>query len=110
MATLTVQQLVEAGITPSFANAAAGGDTFPWALSAFVHVKNGDTVSHTVTVTSHAKPSFGEQKKDLSVSVGAGAEKLIGPLHGPAYRNTDGDIELSYDAVTSVTVAALKVL
>lgn len=109
MATLTVQSVTPSGKTPSYASAAAGGDKFPWSEHAFIHVKNGDASSHTVTVASqYSTLPPGQQSKDLTVSVPAGGEKIIGPFYKAAFQDSDGNVNLSYDAVTSVTVGAFE--
>lgn len=110
MATLTVQDLVEDGIDPTYAAADAAGDEFAWEKGVFLHVKNGDASSHTVTVASqwsNLRPGLATD--DLAVAVPAGEERLIGPLYRPAYRDSDGNVQVSYDAVTSVTVGVFAV-
>lgn len=109
MATLTVQSVTSSGVSPSYASAASGGDKFPWSEHAFVHVKNGDASSHTVTIPSqYSTLPPGQQSKDLTVSVPAGGEKIIGPFYGPAFKDSNGDVILNYSAVTSVTVGVFK--
>lgn len=111
MAELTVQKLSHNGIAPNLAAPAAGGDSFPWSPGAFVHVKNADTVAHTVTVASAygSDAPLGLQPKDLSISVPAGAERKIGPFDRKAFANADNLINLSYDAVTGLTLGAFSV-
>lgn len=109
MAELTVQEMDRNGLTPSYDSADAGGDTFTWARYAFLHVKNDDDASHDVTIAEqHDSAPAGYEEADLVVSVPAGEERMIGPLDRQAYQNDDGDVEVSYDDVTSVTVAAIK--
>lgn len=111
MAELTVQALDEDGITPSYDNAAAGGDEFAYDEHAFIHVKNGDASEHTVTIpsqytASEVKP--GLQTQDLAVAVPAGEERMIGPFYEPAYKDSNGMVQITYDAVTSVTVGVFR--
>lgn len=109
MATLSVQQMSPDGITPSYTSADGAGDEFEWGRYAFIHVKNGDTSDHTVTVAEqHDSAPAGYQEADLSVTVPNGGEQMIGPLDREAYQDDNGLVQVSYDAVTSVTVAAIE--
>lgn len=108
MATLTVQQMDAAGLEPSYAAADAGGDEFTWSKWSFLHVKNGDASSHDVTITEQRTADIpGYAQADLVVSIPAGEERMIGPLDRQAYQDVDGLVQVSYDGVTSVTVAAI---
>lgn len=102
MAALTVQD-GKAGLGDvQFANAAGGGDTVVggvgaggWALPAVLVVVNGDASPIDVTVDGLADP----------VTVAATATGVI-PLNGGGKAGTVLDI--AYSAVTSVTVAAVR--
>lgn len=114
MATLTLQNLGLGGIAPSFASAAAGGDVFPNASDerTFFWVENGSGASINVTFTaqrtSQAVPGAGALTiPDKVVAVPANARRLVGPFP-EAYNNSDGRVAVSYSAVTSVTVAAIR--
>lgn len=100
MADLTTQD-GSAGLGDvSFTAAAAGGDTAEagvsaggWRLCGMLLVANGDTVAHNVTVEGLS-----------AVSVPAGATGAI-PLDGGGIAGKRLDV--TYDAVTSVTVAVV---
>lgn len=113
MATLTVQSVTESGLDGSYSAAAGAGDTFVNDTTGrtFLHVKNGDASSHTVTVTpvitSRSIEGFGTlTKSGVSVAIPAGEDRFIGPFPYTAY---GADPDITYSAVTSVTVAAIKV-
>jgi hypothetical protein len=109
MTQLTVQDMSASGLSPSYTAADSGGDSFVWGRYAFVHVKNDDSGEHTVTITEqHDSAPAGYQEVDLSVAVPAGEERMIGPLDREAYQDPDGLVQMSYDAETSVTVAAIE--
>lgn len=117
MAVLTVQNVVESGLEVSFVSAAAGGDQVPNDSSqrTFVWVKNGGGSDITLTVTSQhtstRAPGFGlVSKASQAITVTAGEDRLIGPFPDAAYNNSSGNVALSYSAVTSVTIAALKLV
>lgn len=113
MATLTVEDVTESGLNATYNAADAGGDTFANDSSEkiFLHVKNGDASEHTVTVTpvttSKEVQGFGSMtKSNVSVAVPASEERFIGPFPFQAFGE---DPDITYDDVTSVTIAVLKV-
>lgn len=112
MATLTTQNIVEAGLEASYAAAAAGGDTFVNDTSgrSFIHVKNGGGSDITVSIeavrSSVSSGTYGPlTKEDISVSVTAGEDRFIGPIRAAAYGNNP---DIQYSDVTDVTLAVLK--
>lgn len=112
MATLTVQQISEAGLSATYSAASVAGDTFQNASNdrIFLHVKNSDAASHTVTISatpsSYTIPGLGRlTKSNISVAVGASGEQFIGPIALSAF-GVNPDIQ--YDAVTGVTLAVIK--
>lgn len=108
MATLTVQDMDASGLEPSYDAADAAGDEFEWEQHAFLHVKNGDGSPHTVTVAEQRTVDIpGYTQADLEVTVPAGEERMIGPFSRQAYQDSDGMVQVSYDAVTDVTLAAI---
>lgn len=116
MAALALQNIVEAGLAPSMASAAGGGDTFANANDerTILMVTNGGGGSITVTITaqdtSETVPGFGTvSKANGGGSVGAGATKLFGPFPAAAFNNSSGEVAVTYSGVSSVTVAALRV-
>ncbi|MEA3250145.1 MAG: hypothetical protein U9Q35_00975 [Pseudomonadota bacterium] len=109
MATLTVQKSSIDGIAPTYAAADIAGDEFAWGRSAFLHVKNGDAASHTVTIASQVTARPGIAPADIAVAVPAGEERIIGPFTEGAFKDGNGSVQVGYDAVASVTVAAISV-
>lgn len=110
MAALTVQQITTAGIVPTLAAAAGGGDEFANNGKTFLRVKNDGVGSINVTVASQvSNPPPGTAAANIVVAVANGAEKMIGPFNQAAYNDTDGNVQVTYSGVTSVTVAAVSV-
>lgn len=114
MAALTVQDIVEAGLNASYPAAAGGGDTAAnLGGDVLLHVKNADAGAHTVTVTatlaSQKVPSLGVMAKaNVAVAVPAGEDRFIGPFAQGAFNDAGGNILITYDGVTAVTIAALR--
>lgn len=116
MADLTVQDLSdEDGGAISFANAAAGGDKFVWDSRAFVVLRNNDASAKTVTVnaayTAVKDDRYGElTRSNIVLSIAAGATAIIPPLPIPFRNAADANkVSLTYDAVTSLSVAVARI-
>jgi len=115
MAVITPVSPSVAGTNPAAVSAAAGGDTIPNPRgNAIVRVQNGGGASINVTVavgpnpTRPADGSFPAMTlANQVVAVPAGAARLIGPIP-PAFNDGNGSVQLTYSAVTSVTVEAVQ--
>jgi hypothetical protein len=109
MATLTTQAIALAGLNPTYAAAAGGGDKCEVGDRLFLHVKNGGGSPITVTLTATAVVR-GQAVSNVTVSVPASGERMIGPLQSDLLQNaTDGLCAIGYSSATSVTVAALRI-
>ncbi len=112
MAELSVQAINEDGVEPTYSAAESGGDTYPNNSDrVFLHVKNGDTADHTVTIAAQVsqveRPGYGTlDVPDISVTVPSGGAAFIGPVPRNAYGRKP---DIQYDAITSMTIAALEV-
>lgn len=106
MSVLTVQHTTgTAGLVPTFTAAAGGGDSFVNASGAVLNVKNSDSSSHTVTIACQTACSLGGTSvHNIAVAVAAGATAIIGPFVFN-YNDATGSVQITYSAVTSVTVA-----
>jgi hypothetical protein len=107
MATLATQVAPHTGLAVAFSAATSGGDKCATGSGLVLLVKNGDSGSHTVTL---ATPETVDALAvdDRPVSVAAGAQQAI-PVPDLYRDPSDGLAHITYDAVTSVTVAALRV-
>jgi len=110
MAQLSIQQMSIAGIVPSYAAATIDtGDLAANNGKTFLHVKNGGASPINVTVASnYNNPPAGTAQEDIVVAVANGSEKMIGPFNMQGYNTVDGNIEITYSAVISVTIAAIS--
>jgi hypothetical protein len=113
MATLSVQTIVDTGLKPIYASADVAGDEFDNSSGrVFLHVVNGavacnataTTQNPTVSVRGYGTLTVG----DLVVNVPATENRMIGPF--PTTRFNDGDnlVQVSYDDISNVTVAAIS--
>jgi hypothetical protein len=109
MATLAVQSITRAGLTPAFTAAAGGGDQFTADERTYLVVKNGSGAGITVTCAGQQVPAPNLTTTMPAVTVPAGQEKWIGPFPAPLFADTNGNVLVTYSAVTTVTVGAVRV-
>lgn len=108
MALLTAQQIALAGLDPVFAAADVAGDSFANPNDRiYFHIKNGDASSHTATFNSQRNCDQGFDH-DEAVAVPAGAERIVGPFSPGRFNDANGLAQVTYDAVTSVTVGVFQ--
>lgn len=106
MATLSYQQSQILGLAVALTAASAGGDKVPTTERGALLVRNGDVAAKTVTVTTPGNDKYGQARPDIAITVAAGATALIGPFPSDL-AGSDGLVDITYSAVTSVTVAAV---
>lgn len=114
MSELTVNKIVEGGLTQSLVAAGASGDTFKnGTFDIFLAVNNVNASAREVTITpvksTTTAPGFGQVDKDpVVVSVAQNETKLIGPF-AEVFNDVNGMVNISYDVETDVTVGAFRV-
>ena len=113
MATLAVNDAsAEGGAAITAVAADVAGDEFSWGENTHFEVENGGGSPVTVTLTAQATTSnvknFGNMSRaDVAESVAAGEVRRI-PAPPRAFRDATGNVQVTYSAVTSVTVAAVN--
>lgn len=107
MATLTTQVIGQTGTAITFAAASGGGDACATGSDVKLLVKNGDASSHTVTLVTPGTVDGDLAIADRAVAVAAGATAAI-PVTDRYRDPATGLASLTYDAVTSVTVAVIR--
>ncbi|MFE9949289.1 hypothetical protein ACFYRJ_17360 [Streptomyces sp. NPDC005531] len=110
MALLAQQVIARSGLTPTY-SAAAASTTVTCGDRSFLHVKNANGSSMTVTLTATAQVD-GQAVADLVVTVPATTgDKMIGPISNKLFASlVDGvSASITYSATTSVTVANLVI-
>src|SRR5215470_1560195 len=108
MAVLTAHVVPQAGLRYDtlLLPADSGGDSCPTGGGVLLLVKNADSAAHTVTLATPQTVS-GLAVADQTVTVPAGGTSAI-PLIDKLYRDPEtGLAAVTYDAVTSVTVAVV---
>lgn len=109
MATLATQTITAGGLSPVYDPAGASGDKARPGKGVFLHVRNGDVASMTVTLVTPGTVD-GLAIADRTVTVDAGDEQMI-PVPAALYGDPadSGLAAVTYSATTSVTVAALRI-
>lgn len=109
MAALTAQQIGITGtlVTYAAATSGAGGDTIAPDDRTWIEVNNGSGGSITATLDVPGAV-YGQNRADIAVAVAAGTIRRIGPLVADLADPTTGLCKITYSAVTSVTVAAVR--
>lgn len=110
MALLATQPITRAGVAPSYAAAAGGGDTFTPGPSVFLHVKNTSGGAITVTVVTPRTDALGNAIADNTISVPATTgDRMIGPFPYEAYADpTTGVANITYSGVTNLSIGAFS--
>lgn len=107
MAVLNVQNMTASGLEAVFTAADVAGDSFANDGNTFLRVKNGDVSDKTVTVLSPIECNQGFPH-DINVVITAGEERDIGLFLRNRFNDENGKVNVTYSAITSVTVAAIK--
>lgn len=112
MATLSVQEVDFTGLEATYASAASGGDVFTNDGNTIVHVKNGATdcnITITAQDTTLNKAGFGDVTvSNTTVVCTANEERIIGPFPQKRFNNSSGQVALSYDDESNVTLAVIR--
>ncbi len=110
MATLATQLVTRAGVIPSYAAAAGGGDAFTPGPTVWLHAKNASGGSITITVVTSKTDAIGNPVADNTIAIAAGAEKAFGPFPYEHYAdNATGLGSITYSGTTSLTIGAFSV-
>lgn len=107
MAVVNTQAVSPAGTTPTYNAASGGGDKITNPQGTVVIVRNAGGAPITVTVAAQATLPNGGTYPSLVVSVPATTgERWL--LLGPEYTDSNGQANLAWSGVTSVTFACIN--
>lgn len=115
MAVLTLNKITTAGITGTYVAATVTGDSFPSTSDqrVFFHAKNAGSAPVTLTFLAQTAtekvPGVGTiAVQPLSATVPAAGDCMAGPFPRD-YVGANGQVQVAYSAVASLTVAAYSV-
>jgi len=103
---LAVQSCAVTGLETVYTAANVDGHSVANNGEMFLHVKNEAVADITVTLVSVADP-WG-RTGDRAIVVSAGEERMIGPIPPLLFNQADGTVNVNFSAVTTVTVAAIR--
>lgn len=107
MALRTFQQInANPGLTPAYI-APASSDTVAPDDRLYLHVKTAGTGT-TVTIVTPGSGPAGFAEADATYTLGATAERIIGPLTAAFADATTGLITVNYSSLTTVTHAFFR--
>ena len=107
MGTYTVQKVTRDGVVPT-ENAVAASDTFKNDGKTILLVTNGSGFTLAVTIVTPGTVD-GLAIGDRVVDIADGTQEALGPFQRNIYNDSDGEVTVNYDAITSVTAAVLKI-
>ena len=113
MATLAAQKITDLGIIETLTSATSTGDEFVNSGVEIVHVQNGHAsaarvVTIATQVTNIHHQQFGSVvKSNVTKTVAAGQDAFIGPFKQGAFNDTNNKVQITYDGVTTLSVAVL---
>lgn len=109
MAELTVYTIDYDGVDVESAyTAAAASQEFANDGRTFVHVKNTDSSSHTITfVTTRTVEGLAVADNTVTISANTG-EQMIGPFPTGTYNASDGNIDITWSDTTGMSIGVFK--
>ena len=108
MPTLTPQVIVLEGITPALVAADVGGDEFVNSGKDFIHIKNVNASPMDVTVNSQAVCNQGVDHDAVVTVPATTGEKFIGPFPKDRFNDASGKVQITYSAITDVTIGIVR--
>lgn len=108
---LSVQQMSQSGITPSYTAAIADGHMFYNGEATFIHIKNTGTEKTLTIQTPGSVDGLAIADRTVTIPATTG-DKMIGPFRAGVYNQISGadkgKIYIDYSSETAVTVAILR--
>jgi hypothetical protein len=105
MAALTVQNVANTGLSPTYSSVGVSGDTFANDGRTIFRAVNAATAARTVTVDSPTSCNQGSAH-DIAIVVAASDDQVAGPFDPARFGTT---VTLTYSATASLTIAALRI-
>ena len=105
---ITIQPIVVGGLTVTHLGSLSASNNYKVRNDGkvFVRIVNGGGGTSICTIATPGSIG-GNAVADRAVSVLAGTEQNIGPFPPAIYNDSNGDIDVTFDVITSVTIAGL---
>lgn len=108
MATLTVQQIDLDGEAADYVACAGGGDEFVNNGKTFIHLKNTNAATRTVTVNSQRACDQGFDHDQAVIIAATTGDVMIGPFPTSRFNDAAQKVQLTYSAVTNLTIGVFS--
>lgn len=108
MATLTVHTLTRSGDSKAYVAADVAGDLVPNDGKVFLHFKNTNAATRTATVNSVKPCDQGFDHNEAILVAATTGDEMCGPFDPARFNDANGMLSVTYDAVTNLTVAAVR--
>ena len=107
MATRTPEQIVLAGIVPTYHACSDLGDEFENSGQCVIQLKNVNAAARTVTIDTFTPCNYGmDTEHDVAVEIPLNVgDKVIGPFPKSRFNDADGKIQLTYDHHEDLSIA-----
>ncbi|KKN39099.1 hypothetical protein LCGC14_0746950 [marine sediment metagenome] len=103
------EQIVKTGVVPTNTGSLSASNNYvtPNDGRLFLHVINGGGSTCNVTIAAN-KLVDGLTVPDRTVAVLAGTDQMIGPFDKDVYNDANDLISVTFDFITTVTLAAMR--
>jgi len=110
MATLAAQKIIRTapGIEQVLSVAAGGGDEFVNTGKEFIIIANDDVSSMVLTIVTTATVD-GFAVTDYTATIPANKTHVIGPFLIGTYNDANSKVQMTYSAVTSLTIGIFSI-
>jgi hypothetical protein len=109
MAEITPQQPGLNPAAPTFVACDVAGDSFANDGRILLHYRNTNAAARNATINSVKACDQGSDH-DVLVNVPlTTGERIVGPFSPSRFNDVNGKVQITYDAVTNLTVAVIKV-
>jgi hypothetical protein len=108
VATLTVQDIDLDGEGADYVACNAGGDEFVNDGKTFIHVKNTNAATRTVTVNSQRLCDQGFDHDQAVIIPATTGDMMIGPFPTSRFNDVNQKVQLTYSAVTNLTIGVFS--
>ena len=106
--TVAVENIDQDGLDPAHTGSLSASNNYKFRNDGrlFLYVTNGGGSDCDVTISTPGSEG-GNAIADRVVVVTAGEDRMIGPFQPRLFNDPDGDIDVTFSFITSVTVAGL---
>lgn len=108
MATLTVQQIDLDGEAADYVACNAGGDQFTNNGRTFIHLKNTNAATRTVTINSQRACDQGFDHDQAVIIPATTGDVMIGPFPTARFNDASNFVQLTYSAVTNLSIGVFS--